>query len=153
MNKDRSCLTGRGTKNGMASAMPFSVPPYRVSLIVEGIFLHKPIYLNLPDHFGAFSLWVKLKRILNRNKCSGFIPTVGHSLFHCSHSRILEPASLMCVVYPAADDIVILNLFNWVSDIPPAVFTFCRHGEGCKNIGICRLSPEDVVRGKYLTAN
>ena len=119
--------------------------------VPKGLFyVNRSVYLFSLNHFNAFICWVELKRILDCHKRSGIIPAICHSFFHCCHCRILEPASLMSVIDPTADDIAILHLRNGISNIATIIFTLPWHRKSGKNIGTCLLSPENAVGCKSL---
>ena len=124
--------------------------PRRAHILSSGEYRSAPL---LPrDYFMSIApfIWAELKRILDCHKRSGIIPAICHSFFHCCHCRILEPASLMSVIDPTADDIAILHLRNGISNIATIIFTLPWHRKSGKNIGTCLLSPENAVGCKSL---
>lgn len=85
--------------------------------------------------FKDLGVGIKLQGVLNRQKCSGVVPAVGHPFLLGCHNRVLQTARLMGVVDPGVNDPAVAHFPNGIGYIAAVVFTPVGHGEGGEHIG------------------
>ena len=94
----------------------------------------------------------KLQRVLYGVKRTG-IPEGGrHPLFHRRHGGILQPALLVGVVAPAAEQIAALYRRGGVGDIAARALCVPRHGKGREQVAVRPLPEEHGVGGVGLAS-
>ena len=97
------------------------------------------------EQLHLFFQGVELERVLDRQKYSRPVPCAGHPLLHGGHHRVLEPAALVGVIHPAADEIAVLELRHGIGEIAPLPPSVRREGECGKDVRTLLLPPEDAV--------
>ena len=85
---------------------------------------------------------MELERVLDRQEYPCPVPCAGHPLLHGGHHRVLEPAALVGVIHPAADEIAVLELRHGIGEIAPLPFPIRRKGECPLTVRRDRSLPE-----------